>query len=266
MVNHIKMLVVFVAVLTAGCMTEPGRNIRGDDANRPLTGSRLARSAYKALLDPQTYIPAAGAIVVATGGWDNKISDWASERTPVFGSQSAAKDASDGLLCFLAGETIITALATPSGNSSEQWAIDKAKVLGVEGAAFGVNSMATTLLKDATARDRPSGDGQCFPSGHSSGAFAAATLSNRNLEQANMPEGLRSSLQAGNIILAGGVAWARVESKAHYPTDVLAGASLGHFLSAWIYDAFLNQPKYKNVGLAILPYERGVAVSITIRY
>ena len=35
-----------------------------------------------------------------------------------------------------------------------------------------------------------------------------------------------------------GCAWARVESGAHYPSDVLAGAALGNFTTLFIQEAF----------------------------
>jgi hypothetical protein len=35
-------------------------------------------------------------------------------------------------------------------------------------------------------------------------------------------------------------AWARIEAGAHYPTDVLAGAALGNFVSLFVHDAFLG--------------------------
>jgi membrane-associated phospholipid phosphatase len=263
--KKIKISVVFLVVLFAGCMSEANRNNRCD-ANQPL-GSRLAKSAYKALVNPRTYIPAFGAMVVAAGGWDDNISDWASERTPIFSSQSTARDLSNNLLPPMIAGVAVTALASPVENNDRNWTINKATVLGVQAAAFGTSVLAESTLKELTDRTRPDySDDRSFPSGHSTMAFSAATLSNRNLDLTNIPDNLRSGLQAGNIILASTVAWARVEAGSHYPSDVLAGAALGHFFSSWIYDAFMNQPGLENVGLLISPYERGVAVSITIRY
>jgi len=56
------------------------------------------------------------------------------------------------------------------------------------------------------------------------------------------------SLQLGNLLLATGVGVARVEAGAHYPADVLAGAAIGHFLSAFIYDAFIGLPEHERLG------------------
>jgi membrane-associated phospholipid phosphatase len=113
------------------------------------------------------------------------------------------------------------------------------------GAAL-VTAGVTGLLKVTTNRTRPSGtSNNSFPSDHSSQAFSSASLSNRNLNSIKMPVGIRLPLQIGNIVIATGVAWTRVEAGAHYPSDVLAGAAIGHFLSAFIYDAFMGLPEQK---------------------
>jgi membrane-associated phospholipid phosphatase len=58
---------------------------------------------------------------------------------------------------------------------------------------------------------------QSFPSGHTAGAFALATvLADRHPRQKWL-----------YYTLATGVAFARVRKSAHYPSDVLAGAGLG---------------------------------------
>jgi membrane-associated phospholipid phosphatase len=254
-------VLVCAAVFMAGCTGQQWQKSWGSILD--VDGDRLAKAAYDALDDPQTFIPAAGALVFAIGDWDRKVSDWATEHTPVFGSENTAKNASYDLLWPLVGETVVTAIAIPDGNNSDHWVRD----LGVEGGAFGATALATTILKYAADRQRPNGsNSQSFPSGHASSAFAASTLSNRNLDTIDMPDGLRTGLQVGNILLASGVCWARVESNSHFPSDVLAGAALGHFLSAFIFDGFMNLPHDGTTSLNVLPYDRGVAVSFAIRY
>ena len=262
---------VFIAIsgllLLAGCMAPQGRRGWGDDAIWPVDGHRIVKAARDALLDPQTWVPAAGALVFTVGDWDQKVSDWATEHTPIFGSQDGARQASDNLLWFLAAETPVTALATPSGDSPQEWAMAKATGLAVEYVALGINGFATDELKDAAHRERPNGaNHKSFPSGHSSGAFAGATLSNRNLDSIDMPKGVRRACEIANLGLASAVAWARVEGKAHYPADVLAGAALGHFLTAFIYDAFMNLPEDNPVDVAVMPLDGGAAVSLAFRF
>jgi hypothetical protein len=44
-------------------------------------------------------------------------------------------------------------------------------------------------------------------------------------------------------------AWARVEAEKHYPTDVLVGAALGHFLTAVIHDSAMGLDTPVQVGI-----------------
>jgi hypothetical protein len=263
----VGMALAALVLAGAGCTAQQGRRGWGDDALWPVDGERIVKAAADALLDPQTWVPAAGALVFTIDQWDYKVSHWASEHTPIFGSQEDALQASDDLWSFLETEMPVTALATPSGDNPQEWVIAKAKGLVVEYGAIGTNGYATEWLKDGAGRKRPNGkDHQSFPSGHSSSSFAHATLSNRNLDSIDMPGGLRQALQIGNLGLAGTVAWARVEGKAHYPSDVLAGAALGHFLTAFIYDAFMNLPKDSRLDVAISPTDGGATMQVAIRF
>jgi membrane-associated phospholipid phosphatase len=174
--------------------------------------------------------------------FDRRASEWASGHNPIFGSQDSASLASNYLLNALEAEVFLTALATPSGEDPKQWTYSKAKGLSVELGAELVTAAATEAGKDITNRSRPSGGDNSFPSGYSSAAFSSPTLANRNLDSIPMSENLRFALQAGNLLLATATAWARVEANAHFPTDVLAGAALGHFFGAFMYDGFMDVP------------------------
>jgi membrane-associated phospholipid phosphatase len=263
--SHLIVLlaITILSLPLASCGTlENGRGW-GQDAIYPLDLERIPRAAYHAFFDLQTLIPAAGAAAFAVDDFDEKVSDWAIERTPIFGSQDAAKNASDSLLWVLAGEALVTALATPSGNDPKEWTYSKMKGIGVELAALGATAGATELIKGATGRERPNERGNSsFPSGHSSGAFSSATLANRNLNFIPSAEKSRLPLQVGNILLATSVGWARVEGGKHFPSDVLAGAALGHFVTAFVHDAFLGLPEDKRFGLVIVPLKGGMVTRV----
>ena len=125
-----------------------------------------------------------------------------------------------------------------------------------------VTEGATGLIKDATNRTRPNGGSGSLPSGHSSFAFSSAALANRNLESIPLSEEVRLPLQAGNILLATSIAWARVEGRNHYPSDVLVGSALGNFLSAFIHDAFLGPSRDKSFGVVISPSKGGAVAEL----
>jgi len=259
-------IVLFGLVVgTAGCGTLPDGSRWGQHAFTCFDSDRIARAARDAFFNPNTLIPLAGAAVFAIDDFDEKASDWATKHTPIFGSENGARKASDDLASFLAAQTLVTALATPSGDEAAPWASAKLKGLAIEGAAIGMTQGLTGVMKEAFVRDRPDeSNDNSFPSLHSSTAFACATLSNRNLDSIDLPTGFRPVLQTGNLVLAGGVAWARVEGRKHYPSDVLFGAALGHFMTAFIHDAFLNLPESERTSLMTFPVEAGAGVQLAI--
>ncbi len=258
---------VLFLLSASGCGTMSNGRCWGDDAYRHVNMGKIKKAAHNAFFDLQTLVPAAGALIFAIDDYDEEVSDWASNHSRLFDSIEDAKDASDVLRGILLAETVVTVMILPSGDDKKHWSVSKLKGLSVELAALGATSSITARLKDLTDRTRPDNTtDNSLPSAHASGAFSAATLSNRNLDNIDMPKKLRRTLQTGNICLAAGVAWARVEGKRHYPSDVLAGAALGHFLSAFIHDAFMNAPEEDRFDFIIYPYEDGVGVEVGFRF
>ena len=199
---------------------------------------RWRQASLDALRKARTWVPAATAAAVAIGGWDRQISDWAVDRTPLFGSPHRARDASDIFRSATDLAMITTALTVPGEDAP--WKSRFRRLLVEEGGTF-VNDVTTLGLKRLTDRERPDESGtDSFPSGHTSRAFTSAAMTWRNLDETPMPPEARLALQAAFTALAGGTAWARVEAGVHFPSDVLAGAALGNFVGLLIHDAFLD--------------------------
>jgi membrane-associated phospholipid phosphatase len=93
-------------------------------------------------------------------------------------------------------------------------------------AEAGALTGATTLiLKAAVDKKRPNGHAHSFPSGHAAdAAFGAAFLQRRYGWTYGAPA----------YLLTGFVAWSRVESREHFPEDVIAGAAIG-IVSSYIF-------------------------------
>jgi membrane-associated phospholipid phosphatase len=269
----VPLVVVLAPLFLAGCGTlENGRGW-GEDALWPVDLGRIGRAGRDALLSPATWVPLAGAGVFALGDLDEHVSDWASEHHLLFSSQSGAEDAGNYLIGVLGAEALGTALATPSGDTPGDWALAKLKGGAVEAGAVVATGALTGWLKDGSNRMRPDGsDHESFPSGHSSLAFAFATLANRNLDSLDSLGDFRTPLQISNTVLASGVAWARVEAHKHHPSDVLFGTALGHFLTAFVHDAFLNLPedsrasRDRRVDLAFFSTGHGGGLALAFRF
>lgn len=224
---------LFSFVLSSGCATTTERGFWGKGVDWP-DGRRLGQSALDAVRHPQTWVPLATAAVIGIGGWDDDISDWAVEATPLFGDN--ASDVSDHLRTFNAGAWLATAFLAPSDSLES-----RAKGLLVQGTAVTIEHYSVKGIKSLTGRERPNGlDDESMPSGHTSRASIGATLAATNLEYMGMPDWARSSLQIGLYGTAVATGWARVEAEKHSPTDVLVGYAIGQFIARFMHEAFFN--------------------------
>jgi len=90
------------------------------------------------------------------------------------------------------------------------------------GVAFVVNLGYTGVLKAVAGRERPDGsDDASFPSGHTSNAFALASVASAHYGK---------SVGIPAYGLASLVGLSRLRSNAHWLSDVVAGAALGHLV------------------------------------
>jgi len=173
------------------------------------------------LTEPAVLLPVGLAVsAAAISHWDKTLAQhWQ-------GVLGAHRSYSDIGQYTLIGAVVLTGLFLP-GEGRNWW--DEAWTIGE---SYGAASLTTYALKTAVKRPRPGhtpGTGvgtHSFPSGHSTSAFTAATLIERN-------SGLGLGLPAYG--LAAFTAFERVEEGHHFPSDVLAGAAIGT-LSASIFD------------------------------
>ncbi len=207
---------------------------------------RVKSSLVCAALDPQTVLPAAGALVFGLTGADADVADWARRETPIFGSNSRADSASDALLATSALLTLGTGLAAPSGCRPGEVLGNKAKGFAVEAGAVAAAGGLAVLLKETTGRTRPdASDDRSFPSAHTTFAAACAALTRRNSEALRTTTTGRTACKATATGLALLTAWARVEAGRHYPSDVLAGYALGNATSLFVHDTWLGRTGWR---------------------
>jgi hypothetical protein len=247
-----------------GCGTLSNGRGWGQDATLTPGWDRIKESAANAALSPETWMPVAASLVLQVDDMDKRISDWASKKNPVFGSEKNASNWGNYLEDSSTAAYLITTIATPSGDDPSGWLTAKAKGLAIGITASGITSGGTSLLKKITKRARP-GDpnsDKSLPSGHASGSAVFTTLARRNLESISLSPGSRLFADIGIVGLAIGTGWSRVEAKAHYPSDVLVGYALGHFFSAFINDAFLGLDNGKAPQLTVDPSRKGIWIGL----
>jgi membrane-associated phospholipid phosphatase len=113
-----------------------------------------------------------------------------------------------------------------------------------------VSQALTQGIKVAVRRDRPTGECCAFPSGHSSAAFATASVIERHL-------GYRGAIPT--YAIASYVALSRLHDNRHYLSDVLFGGALG-VASGW---TVVGRHGRSNYALTPVPVRGGVMVSIS---
>lgn len=204
----------------------------------------LGRSTatMKALKDPRTWMPAAAAVLIASTDTDQKISDWAAEHTPIYGSQSAAQAASDNLRTVLASSAVVTSVMAPG--KPDALLPGRPGSLATASMAALATSQVTGALKDSTDRERPNGvDERSFPSSHTAAASTYATLSAQRVDNMALSLTQRRRLKTGFHVVAAATAWARVEAQAHYPVDVLMGLALGNFTAVLMQESLQSSQR-----------------------
>lgn len=236
---RLSLLVISIAIFS-GCGTLPHEKGWGAAATISPGWNRLGTAAYNSMVSPFTWLPVTGAAILQIDNWDHKISTWASDKTPIFGSQENALNWSDYLLYTSGAIYATSALLAPSGDQTGQWLNDKMKGFIVGGAAFGLSEGVVAILQPALNRDRPDKSSSSFPSGHATAAASFSTLAAKNIETMQLPRSAEIASYGGLVLLTAGTAWARVEAKRHYTSDILAGMAIGHFISAFVNDAFLG--------------------------
>ena len=265
--SFLLILSIIAPGMLGGCSTLSSGRTWGHDATWNPGWSRIKGATIDAVSSPETWGPLAAALVLQIDDMDERISDWASKKTPVFGSMGNAENWSDYLRSASGAAYLTTALLTPGGEDPGEWTTSKIKGLAVGVTAMGVTGEVTHIFKGQTERTRPDGsDNRSLPSGHASSAGAFTTLGRRNVSYLSVSPSSKKYLNMTFYGIAAGTAWARVEAKKHYPSDVLAGYAIGHLSSAIINDAFLGVDTRKGPQFAVEPYRHGFNLHFTWRY
>ena len=121
--------------------------------------------------------------------------------------------------------------------------------------ALMLTDLLVMPLKMAVGRTRPDGsDSYSFPSGHTAGAFAIATVLNNNYgPKVGLPAYAFASLMGA----------ARIDERRHFLSDVVAGAAIGYFAASAVNRRFGGREV--NVHVVRSP-SGGRGIGFTIRF
>jgi hypothetical protein len=227
---------------------------------------RLEYAAVHAISSPLTYVPALVAGGIYFTNSDKGISEWASTKNPIFGSQKNAEQLSNALrnssmLAYLATEAALPIV------KHDDLIFTSAMGVAAGFAAVSLTGESTNLIKNKAARVRPdASDNLSFPSGHTSTSSVFTTLAAHNIEQMQLGTPWETTLQGGLALLTAGTGWARVEAKKHYLSDVLAGAALGHFIGTFVSDCFLGEASPVKLDMNVDPSVKNPGASVNISF
>ena len=104
----------------------------------------------------------------------------------------------------------------------------------------------TIVIKQATRRARPQGSGYSFPSGHTTAAFASATVLQQHF-------GWKIGLPA--YVVAAYVGASRIHDRRHYLSDVAFGAALGA-----VSGRTVGVGRRHRIALSVVPANGGAAI------
>jgi membrane-associated phospholipid phosphatase len=204
----------FALAVTLSLPGSPEARRAPPDADRPFT--RVVQNLgedVRGIPSHKTLIVAAvGAMgaAIAVDHADHRLADWVARR-----GDSAYSDLGD----FLGnGWTEAGAAVSVYALGAAQHSPRTARVGSQLLRAQILNGLLTRALKSAVGRPRPNGGVDSFPSGHTSAAFASASILERTY-------GWKAG--AGAYAAAAFVGWTRVRDNAHWLSDVIAGAALG---------------------------------------
>lgn len=226
-----QIILLLTILLVSGCTTT-NRPSLGEAVTTNPGWSKLKQSGKQAFRDPNVWATLLTAVLLQIDDLDQEISDQLSEDTPVFGSNQKASDGSDDFRSLTKIAYVSTALLVPGPEGAGEWFSTKARLLGSEWVTVETAQLFASEIKDLSQRERPNHrNNQSFPSSHVAVASTQAQMANLNVEYLTIGESSKQALNITFDSFSALTAWGRVEAGEHYPSDVLAGWALGHFMS-----------------------------------
>lgn len=248
---------VLLLFLLSSCSFFQKKGEWGRRALYPVTFKGVKEAFVKNIRNPHVWAPLLGAGFIYSAGYDHKISEWSTGDSFIFRDDEAAKKYSNTLLEILQVEayaSIFLPASWPQEEGLIEYSWRKLKGGSVAYLGTGLAHSSGTQLKNIISRERPNrGDNRSFPSGHGTDVGASYTLLSRNLETSHIHPHAKAPLQYLHLGLASTAIWARVEAKAHFASDALAGYALGTFVSGFIYDSLMNLEENEAFTLFPLP-------------
>lgn len=259
---------IIIIFLSSSCSLFKKEGQWGRRAGFPIRGERILSALQKNATSAHFWAPLAGAGVISMTGLDGTLSKFASESKILSPDHKSTDRFSDKLNSILEYERYASIMVASSWNEEDGlggYTLSKLRGGVVTELSARSTKPANDKLRSFIFRRRPDhSDHRSLPSGHATEASTSRTLISRNLDSANIDQDIVKTVNILNGAITGTVMWARVESRRHYPSDVLAGYSIGYFVSSVIYDSLMNLES--NQTFSFVPMKDKYSLLYTVQY
>jgi len=249
-----------LALILCGCAS-PQQREWGSEVHVTPGWEKFKRATIRALKDPGTWVPAAGAVVVLASGYDDEWTQRALSENWLYDSKQNAAAVSDDYTLMLDRVWIASMLISDSSDEGG-WALNKLKGMVAEVVIVNTSIFATNTLKRQIDRREPDPylrhvEHEAFPSNHSTPPFTQVALIRRNLRYSHLNDFSKYSIITGSYLMGTVAAYGRVEAGLHSFADQFAGIALGNFIGLVMYDTFFEEESRWNIAVQPLSEENG---------
>ncbi len=202
--------------------------------------TRTKDASYSAVTDPVTWAPMAVGITLYATNTDQRISKDIMNHPPFYLTNDDMYREING------AETYLTALMIDDNDS-----VTKLKRVAVEATGFAVARTVTDTLSYSIEKENPSHTGDdAIGSHHAIDTFTGSAMNRRNVDQLDIPEWGKYTLNGISYFTASASAFARVQEGGHSLGDQFIHASIGNFLGLFIHDLFMKEDTHIELSVA----------------
>jgi len=210
--------------------------------SRAYSWERTKAAAYIAATDKMTWVPLASGLTLDATGYDDDITNHIMDsEDPTFDEEDA-----DAFRFVSVAMAYTTAVLVPDDNLTL-----KGKRVLVELLALETSAGTVRMLNKYAKKDAPNGTyDEALGSNHALIPFAASALTRRNVDQMEIANWGKYSINTVSYLASTGSAYERIESGLHSFSDQLYSVAAGNFIALFIHDAFMANDTQLGIDLS----------------
>lgn len=214
---------------------------------------RTKQASYNAATDYVTWVPAATSAALYATDFDTEVTDYFRDHHWI------GEEDDEFYRAINRYETFMTALLINDPDYET-----KGKRVAVEFAGLESTKQISTALEKNIQKKSPDGaHNGSIGSHHALDAFASSAMNRRNVDQMDIPDWGKYTLNTISYTSASASALSRVQDGGHSFADQLVSASIGNFMGLFIHDLFMLDA---NTSIALSLNDNEAKMYIGFRY